>query len=352
MMQMRFVKRKDLGFERTGIIHLSGLNWFANGDVITVLKNELISFPQIEHITDAYFEPQHNPGSETMITDLEWPGKLPSDNHVFHSIPADSRFAETFKVNMLMGEWWNEGQMQKIVLNEEAVKVMRLGEPVGATIRWINNGMKEYTVVGVVKDFHTLSLRNRIYPTVFFALVDPANNLYIRVAPGQEKEVIRRINTLLPEIDVTLSDVYPTPLVELYDRLNYSEQAGLKMFSILATVCLLISLFGIYAVATASTRRRRREIAVRKVMGAEAGDVARMFFREYILLVIIAGTIALPPACLAMSRWLQGYAYRTDIHWWLPAGVVAGVVAVVLLTVLGQVLKAANSNPGEVVKSE
>jgi putative ABC transport system permease protein len=290
-----------------------------------------------------------------MITDLEWPGKLPSDNPVFHGITADSRFAETFKVNMLAGEWWNEGQTQKIVLNEEAVRAMRLDEPIGAIIRRINyngKGVKEYTVAGVVKDFHTLSLRSRIYPTVFIPAMYPANSLYIRVVPGREKEVIRRINTMFPEIDVTLSDVRPTPLVDLYDRLNYSEQAGLKMFSVLATVCLLISLFGIYAVATSSTRRRRREIAIRKVMGAEAGDVVRMFFREYALLVVIAGAVALPPACIAMSRWLQGYAYRTDIPWWLPAGVMAGVVAVVLLTVLGQVLNAAGSNPAEVVKSE
>jgi putative ABC transport system permease protein len=207
-------------------------------------------------------------------------------------------------------------------------------------------------VAGVVKDFHTLSLRNRILPTIFIPSSESYNTLYIRVAPGRELEAIRRITAILPGIDATLTDTRLTLLVELYDRLNYSEQAGLKMFSLLATVCLLISLFGIYAVATASTQRRRREIAIRKVMGAEAGDVVRMFFREYALLVIIAGVVALPPVYLAMSRWLQGYAYRTDIPWWLLTGVVAGIVAVVLLTVLGQVLRAANSNPAEVVKSE
>ena len=124
------------------------------------------------------------------------------------------------------------------------------------------------------------------------------------------------------------------------------------MFSVLATVCLLISLFGIYAVATASTQRRRKEVAIRKVFGAEVVDIIRMIFREYTWQVIIAGIIALPPAYLAMSRWLQGYAFRTNIPWWLLAGVITAVVAIVLLTVLGQTLKAANSNPAEVVKSE
>ena len=124
------------------------------------------------------------------------------------------------------------------------------------------------------------------------------------------------------------------------------------MFSVLAVVCLLISLFGIYAVAAAASRRRRKEIAIRKVVGAEVNSIVRMFFREYTSLVVFAGVVALPLAYIAMSRWLQGYAYRTNIPWWLLAGVITGVVVVVLLTVLGQVLKAANSNPAEVVKSE
>jgi putative ABC transport system permease protein len=143
-----------------------------------------------------------------------------------------------------------------------------------------------------------------------------------------------------------------TPLDELYDRLNHSEQVGLQLFTVLATVCLLISLFGIYAVATAATQRRRKEIAIRKVVGAEVSDIVRMFFREHTLHVIMAGVIALPLAYYAMFRWLQGYAYRTNIPWWLLAGVIAVLAVVVLLTVLGQVLKAANSNPAEVVKSE
>lgn len=100
------------------------------------------------------------------------------------------------------------------------------------------------------------------------------------------------------------------------------------------------------------TQRRRKEIAIRKVVGAEAGTIVRMFFREYTVQVVIAGMMALPLAYFTMDNWLQGYAYRTNIPGWLLGGVIAGVVIVVLLTVLGQVLRAANGNPGEVVKSE
>jgi putative ABC transport system permease protein len=343
MMQMRFVNRKDMGFDRSGIIQLSGFT-DNTGKVQSALMHELAAIPQIESITDARFEPQHNADPFTTITEVKWPGKPSDEKPAFNVILTDSRFAETFGLNMPVGEWWAEGQMQKIVLNEEAVRVMGLAEPTGAIIRISSPVMEEYEVAGVVKDFHTLSLRNSIHPTLFIPSPDPSNTLYIRVVPGGEWEAIQRIAAIFPGIDATLADVSLTPVGELYDRLNHSEQAGLKMFSVLATVCMLISLFGIYAVATASARRRRREIAIRKIAGAEAGDVVRMFFREHTLQVIIAGIVALPPVYIAMSRWLQGYAYRTDIPWWLPA--------VVLLTVLGQVLKAAGTNPAEVVKSE
>ena len=207
-------------------------------------------------------------------------------------------------------------------------------------------------MAGVVNDFHTLSLRNRIQPTIFLPSSQASNILYIRVVPGQVQEAIQRITAILPNIDATLADARLTPVDELYDHLNWSEQVGLKLFSLLATVCMLISLFGIYAVVIAATSRRRKEIAIRKVVGAEAGNIIRMFFREYTLQVITAGVVAVPLAYLIMSRWLQGYAYRVNIPWWLLGGVIVGVVIAILLTVFMQVLNAASSNPAEVVKNE
>jgi putative ABC transport system permease protein len=331
---------------------LTGLSFHTDRDVLTVLKNELSSVPQIESITDTYFEPQYTINQESLFTEVEWQGKLQSDNSVFQGIPTDSRFVDTFRIKMLMGEWLDENGEKKIVLNEEAVRVMRLNEPIGAIIRMrFNNVMQEYTVTGVVGDFHTQSLRSRIYPTIFMKTF-PSTNWYLRAVSGQEQEAIQRIKTILPEIDASLSDVHPTLLNELYDRLNSSEHAGLQLFSVLASVCLLISLFGIYAVAAASTLRRRKEIAIRKVVGAEAGDIVRMFFRDYTFQVILAGIVALPLGYYAMSRWLEGYAYRTNIPWWLLTGVITIVALLVLLTVLGQVLRAANSNPADVIKCE
>jgi putative ABC transport system permease protein len=284
-----------------------------------------------------------------LSSEVEWRGKEQSNNTVFQLIATDNRFAETFGLQQITGKWLDEGGMNQIVLNEAAVRVMELSEPVGTVVRMPYNAtMQEKTVVGVVNDFHIMSLRNHILPTIFYISRYPIDIMYLRAVSGQEQEAIQRINVILSGN----GDVHLTVLDELYDRLNYSEQAGLRIFSILAMVCLLISLFGIYAIATGATQRRHKEIAIRKITGASAGDIVYMFFREYTLLVIIAAAFALPLAYFAMIRWLQGYAYRTNIPWWLLTGVMMGVVTVVLLTAFGQILKVANSNLGEVVKSE
>ena len=354
MMQMHFVNQKDLGFDSRGVIQLSGFLDYS-GKIQGALERELATIPQIESITQADFEPRHKSDIYTMITDVEWPGKSSFETPAFNVIYTDSRFVETFKLKMVTGEWWHQGETQEIVLNEEAVREMGLSEPEGSIIRIPSiddaSVMVEYKVVGVVNDFHTLSLRNRIQPVIFLPSSQASNILYIRVVPGQDQEVMQKIAAILPGIDATLADARLTPVDELYNHLNWSEQVGLKMFSVLATVCMLISLFGIYAVAAAATSRRRKEIAIRKVVGAEAGNIIRMFLREYTLQVIAAGVVALPLAYLVMSGWLQGYAYRMNIPWWLLGGVVVGVIILILLTVFMQVLKAADSNPSEVIKA-
>ncbi|MDR1344640.1 MAG: ABC transporter permease [Tannerellaceae bacterium] len=358
MMQMRFISHKDLGFDHEGIIQLScpqGLLSLHR----EVLMNELAAIPQIESFTVTGFEPQHKAnlmGTSLMNSEVEWTGKEASSKPVFQHVFADSRFAKTFGLGMVRGKWWGKGERRKVVLNEEAVRVMGLSEPVGAMIcmstalNSTGTRCQEYEVVGVVKDFHTLSLRNRIYPAIYSEMM--SDKWYIRVVPGQEEDAMREVAATLTDIDNNLSDTRLTPLGELYDHLNSSEQAGLKLFVVLAAVSLLISLFGIHTVAVTATQRRRKEIAIRKVFGARVSEIASMFFREYTMQVIAAGAISLPPATYAMYHWLQGYAYRTNIPWWLLTEVMTGIVAIVLLTVLRQVLKAANSNPAEVIKSE
>lgn len=356
MMQMRFINQKDLGFDRGGIIQLYSENMKLDEHKATI-KQRLEAIPQIMNISATDYSPDKN---ATVTTEVEWPGKQLHKKPVFQWLFADANFAKTFRLKLIAGRWWEEGQNEnhKVVLNEEAVKVMGLSEPIGSIIRMnpfliTNDGvapMEEYEVIGVVNDFHSHSLRSRIHPTIIRTGLE--NIWYIRVVPGQEQEVMQRISSILTDIDIRLTDTRLTLLDEVYDRLDYSEQIGLKLFFILAIVCLSISLFGIYAIARSTTQKRRKEIAIRKIFGADIQNVVRMFVCEYSLLVVFAAAVALPIAHYVMYRWLHGYAYHTNIPWWLPVMVFTGSITLVLFTVLGQVLKAAGSNPAKVIKSE
>ena len=355
MRQMNYVHQKDLGLNCKNLIQLSGFLDYS-GKIEDKLINELHRIPTILEISDASFEPRHEPDLTRMSDKIQWEG-CPETPPVFNLMFADSHFAEALDLTMLQGSWWREGQHTKVVLNEEAARRIGVENPIGMVLRMPSEEdirvMADYEVSGVVKDFHTLSFRHQILPTIFVQSSQyKFNILYIRTQPGQEMETIRQIREILPGIDAKLTDARLSPVRSLYDQLNSSEQLGLKVFSALSLVCLLISLFGVYAVAAASTQRRRKEIAIRKVMGAEIHDILYLFFKAYVLQVVLAAVFALPVTYLVMNNWLQDYAYRTNIPLWLLLGVVVCLIILVLLTIVGQILEAANRNPAEELKRE
>ena len=355
MRQMNYVHQKDLGLNCENLIQLSGFLDYS-GKIEDKLINELHRIPTILEISDASFEPRHEPDLTRMSDKIQWEG-CPATPPVFNLMFADSHFAEALDLTMLQGSWWREGQRTKVVLNEEAARRIGVENPIGMVLRMPSEEdirvMADYEVSGVVKDFHTLSFRHQILPTIFVQSSQyKFNILYIRTQPGQEMATIRQIREILPGIDAKLTDARLSSVRTLYDQLNSSEQLGLKVFSALSLVCLLISLFGVYAVAAASTQRRRKEIAIRKVMGAEIHDILYLFFKAYVLQVVLAAVFALPVTYLVMNNWLQDYAYRTNIPLWLLLGVVVCLIVLVLLTIVGQILEAANRNPAEELKRE
>lgn len=355
MQQMRFVNHKELGLDKNGVLQLTGFTDYG-GKVQAALMQELAKIPQITSISDAYFQPQHTLGAMEQEANVQWEGKASNNQTVFHRIFTDEQFAETFRLKFTAGTYWQKGQRNKVVLNETAVRTMELKEPIGSIIRIPSiddvSKMIEYEVVGVVKDFHALSMRNSIKPMVLLPSDYPNNMIYMRVVPGEEAEAVRRIMDTLRQVDPIVSEAKLTAVGDLYEDLNRTEEVGLDMFSILATISLLLSLCGIYAIATASTRRRRKEIAIRKVMGANLSDIIRIFFREYIAQVVLSSIIAIPLAWWIMQHWLEGYAYRISISGWILLAIVAGTIAMVLLTVFGQIYKAANGNPARVISSD
>lgn len=352
MNQMHYIQKKDLGFSTDNIIYLSQMPPFMDNNIRESLMEQLRSIPQIAKITDTGFTPQHNVNPFKMTTNVDWEGKLISEKPSFNYITTDEHFPEVFNVKMKEGKWFNEYGQNDIILNEEAVRIMGLQNPIGSTVQLTLREKKKYRIVGVVQNFHTLSLRNQIPPTIFIKSNFPENNIYVKTVDGQEYEVIEQINKIMPQISPSLSSVSPITLTSLYDHLNYSEIVGLRLFSILAIVCLFITLLGIYAIASIATQKRRKEIAIRKVMGATERDIVYMFFRKYLIEICIAGIFAFPLGHAIMNDWLQSYAYHINISWILYFAIFIVVIITALLSAFGQIWRAANSNPAKVIKTE
>lgn len=187
-----------------------------------------------------------------------------------------------------------------------------------------------------------------------FANANPIQYFYVRYMPGHKKDVLEHISKVTEKFNTNgmTEQNMCTELSDLVDKFNRPEKVIFSVFSIIAIVCILISTFGIYSLVSLSAQQRKKEIAIRKVNGATFSHILQLFFREYLLLVIISNLFALPLGYILMKRWLETYANHIN----LTAGPFIAVLfitcIIVLLSIFRQVKEAAQANPAEAVKSE
>ena len=282
--------------------------------------------------------------------------------------------SEVFNIPMLKGRFINDGDLAdngdwraswtKAVINEEAARIMGIDNPIGKKISIWNytimqdgsRGRAEMEIVGIIQNFQAASLRNPILPQVIVIDQSKWNSYfyYARTEPGKEKATIKAIRNIFKKHsksgDPTTCNVQT--ISQILDRLSTSEDASLQLFTLLALFCTLISIFGLYSISSSNMEQRRKEIAIRKVMGASAGTIVKMFFMEYLTIALIANLLALPLAWLFMQSWLQQYAYRSHISAWMYIVIVFATITLIIGTVLYQTIQAARTNPAEVIKSE
>ena len=239
-----------------------------------------------------------------------------------------------------------------IVLNEAAVKALGWHEPVG---KHLYRGKEKYRVTGVVKNWHSTSPTMPIFPAGF-----QVNNeisfsagicILIKYKEGMWKPCREKVEAIVKEVHPTdpfrLNDTE-----EEYNKFLTSENALLRMLTILSIVCILISVFGIYSQIVLTCEQRRKEIAIRKVNGAHMKDILAMFAKEYAMLLVIASVIAFSIGYAIMKHWLESYTLQTPVSWWIFACIFIGIAIVIALSIGYRVWKAANENPADVVKSE
>jgi putative ABC transport system permease protein len=240
------------------------------------------------------------------------------------------------------------------ILNETAVKDLGIPEPVvGKQVLWGNNGDTMYyvTVVGVAKDFHFTSFRNQIKPFAFVNIHQRFSNFTIKLSTANLKQTLGQLETTWKNISADRPFEYNF-LDETYAGLYQSETRFQKVFISLVLLGIIIACLGLFGLATFAAQQRVKEIGIRKVLGASVSNLIGLLSRDFLKLVVIALIIAIPIAWFAMNKWLQDFAYRINIHWWVF--MIGAVITILIawITISTQAFRAAVANPVKSLRTE
>ena len=345
--QMHYIQTKNLGYNRDNLLYIP-----VEGDIdknYAVFKEQALQMPGVLAVSRMRNSPTvvyHHNGS------ISWEGQ-PNDLHVsFADEVVGYDFVKTMKLQLKDGRDFSKSfstDSSAFLVNEEAIRIIGYKDPVGKSLTWGNH---KGTIVGVLKDFHFNSLHQPIEP--FIARLSDKwawGTILVRVDAGKTQKVLAGLEKITKSVNPGFPFTYQFSDKE-FENLYKSEQVVSKLSNYFAFLAVFISCLGLFGLATFTAAQRTKEIGVRKVLGASVSGIVRLLASDFIKLVAIAMLVAFPLSWFAMNRWLQDFAYKIDIDWWifLLAGVLAIVIA--LLTVSYQSIRAALMNPVKSLRSE
>lgn len=344
--QLYYLQNKNLGYNKDNIGYFV-FDVNPRDPQLETFKKELRKNPDIVSITRARYNPVNVEGT---WTNINWSGKKEGDNVLFYGLGADEDYAKTFQLELKEGRFFSSEfstDNTALVINEQAAKIMGFKNPIGEIIS-SGDGAK-FTIIGVVKDFNFKSLHTKIDPLIIG--LEPCNTFFIRMEPDKIISTIESIKKTYKSFN------NPNPLNfhfldDDFDNLYQTEQRMSKIFGYFSFLAIIISCLGLIGLSSFMTERRTKEIGIRKANGAKSNEIFSLLSKEYVIWVMISLIIACPIAWYAMDKWLQNFAYRININWWVFALTGVVVLIIALLTVSIQSYKAARKNPVEALRYE
>ncbi len=352
--QLRYMQNKSLGFNKDHVITLP-----YNSALIErydAFRTELTANALVKEAGRSSRIPTARL-LDAMGSRINRGDSLAPTNADIKMVRIDAGFAPTYGVKMVAGRNLSRdrglGDTSSYILNEAAVKILGLQSNEDAIGKGFQYGGRKGEIVGVASDFHFESLHQRILPMVFFMPVSQNSygSISIKVAGNNIKAALAHVEQtwkkFLPEIpyDYTFMD-------ENFDQLYEAESRQGSIFTVFACIAIFIACLGLFGLSAFAITQRIKEIGIRKVLGASVGNIVGLLSKDFLKLVGVAALIAFPLSWWAMHKWLQDFAYRIDIPWWvfLVAGIVAAIVAFVTISL--QAVKAATANPVKNLRTE
>jgi putative ABC transport system permease protein len=344
--QIQHGKDRPIGYEKNGLI---SVNYSADMNKnFDALQNDLLVTGVISSVCKS-----NSPATENQCSQngWEWKGSQPSDKTMgINTIATEYNFTKTLGIKLIAGrDFSTDYSMDStaVMLNQAAVNRMQLKNPVGESIKW--NGQNR-TIIGVVPDLQMESPFQSISPMIIKFSKDWVNSLIVRINPNVSMS--KAINIIKPIFEKYNSQFeYQFADEEYAKKFNYEELVA-SLAAIITLIAIFISCLGLFGLASYMAEQRTKEIGVRKVLGASVPYIWQLLSKDFVVLVLISCTIAVPIAWYLMNSWLKTYQYKINIGFGVFALVIAVSVVITLLTVSFQAIKAALANPVKSLRTE
>lgn len=350
--QMQFLKNNDLGFNKEQVLVID----VPNGDTTLVnklpsIKQEFRNNPNVLGVSNAAFIPGERSSRLLFYAEAPTGGKM--EEKTLSTIFVDYDFLEMMEIKLLDGRNFSQSiptdDSLAYIINETAAKWLGWDNPLGKKMESGLGGKGK--VIGVVKDFHLASLHNKIEPLAIMLAPKSQGYLMVRVAPQNLPATISFVENKWKAFDPKHPMEYFF-LDENFNKQYRAEEKMLTAFGYFAALTILIACLGLYGLASFTAEQRTKEIGIRKVLGSSVSEIMLLLSKDFAWLVVIAILLATPLAWYSMHHWLQNFAYRTEIHWWIFALAGLAALLIAMLTVSFQAGKAARLNPIRALRAE
>lgn len=345
--QMSYVLTKNLGYNKNNIISIPLQDNLLNH--YNSFKQQALNIPGVSLVTRITQIPTK---FTTGTSDVNWQDKKPGEKTLFTWTSVGYDLAKTLNLEILQGRDFSKGyptDSSGYILNESALKAINYKDPVGKHFTFWG---KQGTIIGIVKDFHFNSLHDPIQPLILrLGENETFGNALIKIEASGTKQALQGLEALSKQYNPGFSFTYEF-LDESYKNAYLNEQMINTLVTCFAALAIFICCLGLLGLIMFTAEQRTKEIGIRKVLGANTSSVFVLLSKEFLLLVFIAFLMASPFAWWVMHNWLNGFAYRISISWWMF--VVAGSIAllIALVTISFQAIKAAVANPVKSLRTE
>lgn len=348
--QLSYIQSKKLGYNKEQVMVLP--TWML-GKNSEVFRQQLLNDPRVVSVSRSGFLPAGPSNNNNFFI---WAGQNSTQLIKTLRYDVDENYIPTLGIQLLSGRNFSKdfaNDSSGIILNQAAAKVLGWGENANGHIisTYTNRGEKiTYNVIGIVKDFHFRSLHERISPLVMVLAPDPGT-MIVKLKTEDVAGLLARVKTQWAKMGAEEPLSYSF-LDERFNNTYQSEQKIGLILGIFAGLTIFVACLGLFGLATFTAEQRTKEIGIRKVLGASVAQITTLLSKDFFRLVLIAILIASPIAWYAMNKWLQDFAYRITIEWWVFA--LAGLLAILIavLTVSFQAIKAALANPVKSLRTE